>query len=193
MKFGDFCKLNDRSWKEFCDIFDSNLIIENRFLFLGQIEYPDSPQKYRTALATVDQNSVKFDKMCVNTSVIYELNNKHSDQKYMTRHYVPWRDFDSLIFRFEFIDYFNNHHCVFKDYNIIPNNHKLIVPQITTTFSVYDDVVPFMQQIIKQDGGKCLICNDFNPWMNGDGFCWSCKTDPRNQFKIQNILNTIQQ
>jgi len=194
MKFGDFCKLNDRPWREFCDAFDDCLGLENKFLFLGQIEYPNSPQKYRTALAMVDENSIAFDNLANTTSIVIEINRKHLDcLEFLTRHYIPWRYFNSSISRFGFREYFNNHHCIFRDYNIISDNYKLIIPEITTTFSVYDDVLPFVQEVKKQEGGRCLICKDYNSWMNGDGFCYVCKTDPRNQFKIQNILTTIKQ
>ena len=71
-----------------------------------------------------------------------------------------------------------------------PEDWKIIVPKRMIVFRMDDGVLPYEDIKTKpiHSGGKCLICKNFNPYMEKDGFCWSCNNDPRNKYKIEEIL-----
>jgi len=55
-----------------------------------------------------------------------------------------------------------------------------------------ESVLKFKEKTLNnQIYNKCMICGDYNPWMEPNSFCWTCKTDPRNQFKIENIQSKM--
>lgn len=74
-----------------------------------------------------------------------------------------------------------------------PDDWKTIVPKRMIVFRMNEGVLPYEDIKANQvhSGGKCLICKDFNPYMEEDGFCWSCSSDPRNKYKIEDIKESL--
>lgn len=74
-----------------------------------------------------------------------------------------------------------------------PSDWKIIVPKRMIIFRIDKNVLPYEDIKIKQiqSGASCLICKDFNPWMEQNSFCYVCKDDPRNQFKIEEIYKNL--
>lgn len=189
MKFGDQAKLTDELWNELKTIIKTNYIvgrfptekfnlIENKFLCVQNTIICGS-NYYWIASATE-----KLTEVCGGCTT------------------EGWNS------NFEFWSFWGNHKYISGSDGLEettldvyhggkkagwPDNWKTIVPNQTIIFRIQDNVLPYEDIKPKpvQAGASCLICKDYNPWMEPNSFCYICRTDPRNQYKIEEIKESL--
>lgn len=179
MKFGDKVKVSDRLWKNLISI-------------INPVHHPKM-ENYFTYIVS-NNNIGIIASMDALTSL---LRSTSSDILFGTNweKYIFWKDYEDVRYSGRILmDYFNNHPTSKTGkFELIPPGYRDIIQNPTLTFDNIPttEIFPFVDESIKLihlSGGKCLICKDYNPYMEKDGFCWSCNSDPRNKYKIEEIL-----
>jgi len=179
MKFGDKIKVSEKLWTELVETVPkpNHSKMKNCFLFIignSNKSIILSIDELTDILGATDSEN------CIGTS---------------WEKYIFWRNYCDVRSAIKFVDYIDNHEInrtgkyqpVPGDYNKILQNKVMTFDSINTTeLSIFEEI---SKSVLS--GGKCLICKDFNPYMEKDGFCWSCNNDPRNKFKIENLMKTI--
>ncbi len=174
MKFGDKVKVSDRLWKELISAINSvhHSKIKNCFIYVvggEDISLISLTDELIPVFASTPSNKITKN---------WEL-------------YIYWVDYKSTSGTFSFINFCDSHKYG-KSNPVGPNYRDIIqTPTFTIDNIPTSEIFPLAEQFKKlaqSSGGKCLICKDFNPYMNQDGFCWSCNSDPRNKYKIEEIL-----
>ncbi len=185
MKFGDQAKLTDELWDEL-----KNIIKDDRGWYSNKLD------SLENKFLCLQCSTI----MGINTYWIASLTPKLTDAcggVGMT----TWKS------NFEFWSFWINHKAVsgsvinnmsLDEYHSAakagwPENWKIIVPKRMIVFRVDNNVLPYEDIKAKpiQSGASCLLCKDYNPWMEPNSFCYVCRTDPRNSFKIQSIKESL--
>ena len=185
MKFGDKVKLTDEFWNELKSIIKegggwfSNKLdsLENKFLYVQYTNVTGSDTFWIASLTPELTNA------CGGVG--------RTEWRSSFENWSFWIDYKAVSGEAIEESAFDVYHGATKA--SWPQDWKNIVPKRMITFRMNEGVLPYEDIKTKpiHFGGKCLICKNGNPYMNGDGFCWSCEHDPRNVYKIEEIKEKL--
>lgn len=178
MKFGDKVKVSDRLWKQLMDSINeiNNPQLENYFIYI-------IGNKDISIIASTNQLTLTIGSLSADVSDGTSWDN-----------YIYWKDYKDVLCPVKFINFIDDHPInKTGKFHPVPLGYRDIIQDPTITFNNIPttEIFPLVDESLKlihSYGGKCLICKDFNPYMEADGFCWSCNSDPRNKYKIEEIL-----
>ena len=181
MKFGDQVKLTDEFWKKLTDVINSDRTFSkikidskyNKFLCL----------KFRQRNTAIWLGSLDID--FTNVCGAVSVSTWNSSVTFQAWSF--WENYQSvggIGSRNISIDSY------YGDEEMFPDNWEEIVPKKTIIFRLHDGFLPYegIKPKMVQTGASCLLCKDYNPWMESNSFCYRCSSDPRNKYKIEEIL-----
>jgi len=162
MKFGDQAKLTDGLWNELKTIIKTNYIIgrfpterfnliENKFLCVQNTTICGS--NYYWIASTKELTEI-----CIGCEVKKWDSNFESWSLWIYHKYISGTDG----IKETTLDVYHG-----SEKAGWPDNWKTIIPDQTMIFRIQDNVLPYEDIKSKpiQSGASCLICKDYNPWM----------------------------